>query len=177
MPIVSSQTIEDRDQGNGRKHMRFEFTDHLAEVHTRFRRGPVATDADALRLSLVPDVENALKRREKNEIYGLESRMVAAVAAATHGTPRHVERWIARQILRSEDTEDVIRCEELLNHWFDTYSNAELRTRLDFGPPQLSSLRTKKRQVLEDDQAGRTAKGVRDYVRANLVVEEIEDSD
>ena len=65
MSVISHQTIEDSEQADGRRHVRYEFTDNLGDKHYR---GPKVVsagfNADADRVTMVPDVEEALALAE-----------------------------------------------------------------------------------------------------------------
>jgi hypothetical protein len=68
MPIINQSIIEDAPQASGRRRLQFEFIDHLGKPH---QHGPMIVDAiadaDAILLSLIPEIEAQLASDEIRE--------------------------------------------------------------------------------------------------------------
>ena len=57
MVIVSSEIVADDAQADRRRYIREHHTDDSGEVHTAYYLGPANTDANAVMLARVPEIE------------------------------------------------------------------------------------------------------------------------
>jgi len=174
MSIVSSVVAEDgAEQGNtGVKFIRFEFTDHEGVVHTHFRykKYPVATNAEAERVSLIPELESILDEGEQKQAWFADNPL-DLVLTPSHSTQRKIARYVIRRLMRSDELEDIRRCKPLLKYMDANLTDAQIRTLLGITAAQLVKLRAKGAAVFTTTHSGETFEQIEDAIRAGMIVE------
>ena len=154
MAIVSHQTIEDSAQADGRRHLRYEFIDHLGETYIH---GPITVasdfDADADRITKVSKMEVRIKEREEGDIQqSAESGedVLTLVLNPTYSTSKRIAKKLIRFMMRKKDPYLVIALEPLINYLRANYNAAQLKSFLDISTAQAQKMNARIDTILNN---------------------------
>lgn len=100
MPITSQQIIEDDAQTDGRRHLRYEFTDHLGKKHlSGLKKALPAFNANADLIIQIPAMEDFLATQEVIDAINKAENLINPDKVSEHQAQEDFDRRVLGRMM------------------------------------------------------------------------------
>jgi len=150
MPIVSSEIFEDQAQGDGRRHLRYKFVDHLGKEHITPTQIVLAEfDASAAMVTRVSSFDSSLEEREGFDIFDQSDPLTFALNPQHSTTPK-ILKIMVRRLMAERDPYLVIKMEPVIDYLRATYTAPQIATALNITTQQVTNMNSRINAILNN---------------------------